>query len=283
MWRCSTKMGGVDAPTPPTWTDRDMGDPHGAADKAQRVQAMFAAIAHSYDLNNRLHSLGRDQAWRRAAVKAANLRPGEVVLDVACGTGDVALAFARAGAGRVMGVDFTVEMLQLAERKAERGKAIGPAAQQSGDAGPEHQTSNIEHQTLAFVAGDALRLPIADASVDIVSIAFGIRNVADPAAALREFYRVLRPGGRVVVLEFSMPESRMWRGLYQFYFHQVLPRTATWIARDRTGAYKYLPRSVSTFIDRQGMLAAMGAAGFADPAMRRLTLGIAVVYRGVKM
>jgi demethylmenaquinone methyltransferase/2-methoxy-6-polyprenyl-1,4-benzoquinol methylase len=269
----------VDTPTPPTWTDRDLGDPHGAAGKAQRVQAMFAAIAHSYDLNNRLHSLWRDQAWRRAAVRAANLRPGEAVLDVACGTGDLALAFARAGAGQVIGVDFTIEMLRIAQAKATKRRSDEATKGSDAAALPP----SAFRLPPFFLAGDALRLPIADASVDIVSIAFGIRNVADPAAALREFHRVLRPGGRVVVLEFSLPESRMWRRLYQFYFNQVLPRTATWIARDRTGAYKYLPRSVSTFIDRQGMLAAMRMAGFADATMRRLTLGIAVVYRGVKM
>ncbi len=229
-----------------------------------KVRAMFAAIAPSYDLNNRLHALWRDQAWRRAAVKLANVQPGDVVLDVACGTGDLTLAFAQTRAGQVIGVDFTVPMLDIAQRKAGQVK---------GEQG---------RQALPFAAGDAMGLPLADASVDVVSIAFGIRNVAEPGRALAEFYRVLRPGGRVVVLEFSLPTNRVLRRGYLFYFNQVLPRSAEWIAGDKTGAYRYLPRSVNTFLGRQQMVELMQAAGFGEVTLHPLTMGVAVVYVGVR-
>ncbi len=274
------------------WSQDNLANPHAVADKAQRVRRMFAAIAPSYDLNNRLHSLGRDQAWRRAAVRMAEVKPTDVVLDVACGTGDLSLAFADAGAARVIGVDFTFEMLPIARAKSQgpRAKSEGPRAKGQGPSnlpstlGPRPSALHPRPSTLgpAYHAGDAMRLPLADASVDVVSIAFGIRNVADPAAALREFHRVLRPGGRLVILEFGLPTSALLRRLYLFYFRHILPRTAALIARDRTGAYKYLPQSVSTFIDRAAMLDIMGRSGFAESIAKPLTFGVALVYRGVK-
>ena len=245
---------------PPTsWTQDELRDPHQQADKAQKVRAMFAAIAPSYDLNNRLHALGRDQAWRRAAVQLAKVQPGDVVLDVACGTGDLSLAFTRTQARQVIGVDFTVPMLNIAQHKAEHAK-----------------------QAVPFAGGDAMGLPLSSESVDVVSIAFGIRNVAQPARALSEFYRVLRPGGRVVVLEFSLPTNRLLRSGYLFYFNHVLPRSAGWIAGDKTGAYRYLPRSVNTFLGRQQMVELMQQAGFGQVTLHPLPLGVAVVYVGVK-
>lgn len=242
------------------WSKDTLADPHAIDDKAIRVQRMFSAIARSYDLNNRLHSLGRDQAWRRAAVDAAQLKQGETALDVACGTGDLSLAFARAGAGRVIALDFTTAMLMQAQCKVPRS------------------VSCIPH----YLCADALKLPIADGLVDITSIAFGIRNVSDPFAVIGEFYRVLRPGGRVVILEFSTPAWAPWRAIYQFYFHHIMPRTASWIAGDRSGAYRYLPRSVDTFLDRPQMQHLMEKAGFIDITLRPLTLGIAVIYTATK-
>lgn len=243
------------------WSAPNLADPHAAPDKAARVRGMFAAIAPTYDLNNRLHSLGRDQAWRRAAVSMAQVRPGDTILDAACGTGDLSIAFARTEAARILGADFTAPMLAIARTKTSRLRL---------------STAPTYH------AADAMRLPLPDACCDVVSIAFGIRNVADPAKALAEFYRVLRPGGRLIVLEFGTPTHPVFRRLHGLYCGHIMPRTATWIARDTTGAYRYLPRSVSTFLSRDAMTAALTAAGFTHTAARPLTLGIALCYRGMK-
>lgn len=237
-------------------------NPHAAADKAKRVEAMFNAIAKSYDLNNRVHSVGQDQRWRKAAVKMAQLRPGDRVLDCACGTGDLSFAFVDAGAA-VAGLDFTAGMLEVAREKAGAAKK---------DA----------WKKVVFIQGDAMALPFPDASFDVVSIAFGIRNVSDPAKAFGEFHRVLKPGGRLVVLEFSEPKNGFLKWAYGFYFRHIMPHTAALIARDTSGAYKYLPKSVQTFLTREGMVLMYEKAGFKDTAQKALTFGIAVAYCGMK-
>lgn len=248
---------------PPAWREDQLANPHAAPDKAQRVRQMFSAIARSYDLNNRLHSMGRDQAWRRAAVKLCQVRTGDTVLDVACGTGDLSLAFHKAGVKRVVGVDFTHNMNCIADRKKP--------APESGQARP-----------VDFFDGDAMRLPLADRAVDVVSIAFGIRNVADPGRAIGEFYRVMAPGGRLCILEFSLPANPILRGFYNFYFKRVMPRTATLISGDKSGAYQYLPQSVNTFLGRKEMMRMMAQAGFVSVSQHPMTFGIAVAYIGRK-
>ncbi|QYK47136.1 MAG: bifunctional demethylmenaquinone methyltransferase/2-methoxy-6-polyprenyl-1,4-benzoquinol methylase UbiE [Phycisphaeraceae bacterium] len=242
------------------WGDRELIDPHARADKPERVRRMFAAIAGSYDLNNRLHSFGIDQAWRRRAVRLAGVKAGDHVLDMACGTGDLTALFARTAASRVVGGDFTPEMLDIARTKQV---GIGSGAAK-----------------VTYVEADAMSLPFADASFDVLSIAFGIRNVASPGVALAEFRRVLRPGGRLIVLEFDRPRNVLVRALNDFYTNQIMPRTATLISRDRSGAYRYLPRSVGTFMRREEMIDGIRAAGFSDVSATPLTFGVAVCYRG---
>ncbi|HYE03728.1 MAG TPA: bifunctional demethylmenaquinone methyltransferase/2-methoxy-6-polyprenyl-1,4-benzoquinol methylase UbiE [Phycisphaerales bacterium] len=245
------------------WDTPALADPHAAPDKPQRVRAMFASIAHRYDLNNRLHSLGLDRRWRRVAARAAGVGPGDRVLDAACGTGDLTLELARARPREVVGVDFTPEMLELARRKL----AARPADPRT---------------TVSFRAGDALALDFPDASFDAATIGFGLRNVAEPVRALAELARVLRPGGRVVVLEFTTPPGRLARWVNAVYCRRVMPVTATLIAHDRTGAYRYLPASVATFMDPPTVCAALRDAGFLEVAFRPLTLGICGCYRGVR-
>jgi demethylmenaquinone methyltransferase/2-methoxy-6-polyprenyl-1,4-benzoquinol methylase len=248
----------------PAWSAPDLADPHALADKPARVQKMFGAIAESYDLNNRVHSLWQDQRWRRFAVRSALVKPGEQVLDVACGTGDLTEAFARTDAAKVTGVDFTRAMLDIAEHK--RPVRL-----------PPELAGKVSYQE-----GDAMNLQFADASFDVVSIAFGIRNVADAARAIAECFRVLRPGGRLVVLEFDRPRWFPMSMFYDFYCGWVMPRTATLISRDRSGAYRYLPRSVGTFMSRSEMCGRIAGAGFSDVSATGLSLGICVCYRAFK-
>jgi len=245
------------------WSATDLAaGPHRALDKDRRVQRMFAAIAHSYDLNNRVHSCWRDQAWRRRAVELCRVRPADHVLDAACGTGDLAEAFAAAGPARVCGVDFTAEMLRIAHHKARRLRRAS------------------RHVAPEYLLGDIMGLPYRDASCDIVSIAFGLRNVSDPLRALGEFRRVLRPGGRLVILEFGAPANRLLRLLNDVYCGHIMPLTATLLAGDRSGAYRYLPRSVATFADREQLAAMMKDAGFVQVTQHPMTFGVCVAYLG---
>ncbi|MEK6702665.1 MAG: bifunctional demethylmenaquinone methyltransferase/2-methoxy-6-polyprenyl-1,4-benzoquinol methylase UbiE [Planctomycetota bacterium] len=248
----------------PEWSSKELADPHHHAQKATKVRGMFSAIAGSYDLNNRLHSLWRDQAWRRAAVRTAAVKPGDHVLDMACGTGDLTELFARSAAARVVGGDFTPAMLEIARTKQPRNLS------------PEHAAK------VSYIEADAMNLEFADASFDVLSIAFGIRNVLDPARALREFARVLKPGGRLVILEFDRPGWFPMNWFHDLYCGWIMPRTATLISGDRSGAYKYLPRSVGTFMSRGQLSDLMGQSGFREVSSRGLSLGICVCYRGVR-
>lgn len=236
------------------------GDPHKVADKDRRVRQMFSAIAHAYDLNNRIHSMGLDQWWRKAAVAACQPVSGCDVLDVACGTGDLTLAFERAGSKSVVGLDYTPAMLERAKLKLAKTGELGSRVQ--------------------FIEGDAMRLPFPDRSFDIVSIAFGIRNVANEKLAISEFRRVLRPGGRLAVLEFSQPQSKLVRAVHGFYTRRVMPLTASLLARDHSGAYRYLPRSVETFLTPGQLAQEMQRVGFDRTEHHPMTLGTCTLTIG---
>ena len=245
------------APPSPAWQRDELdANPHEHADKQEKVRRMFASIAHAYDMNNRVHSFGRDQAWRRTTVRRSDLKPTDRVLDVACGTGDLSLLYAQAGAASVIGLDYTAEMLDIArERKA--------------------------HPKVEYVQGDAQSLPYEDGSFDVLSIAFGLRNVGDPHTALAEFRRVLAPGGRVMILEFSEPGFAPIRWGNDLYTKAIMPRTAALLARDRSGAYAYLPKSVEKFLTREEMARSVECAGFAHIEQKTMTFGVCTLTKGV--
>jgi demethylmenaquinone methyltransferase/2-methoxy-6-polyprenyl-1,4-benzoquinol methylase len=229
------------------------------ADK-NRTPAMFDAIARRYDLLNHLLSFNIDRRWRRALVDYAAARPGERVLDVATGTGDVAVAFARASQARsIVGVDLSSGMLEEGRAKLAR---LGLS------------------ERVVLHPGDALALPFDDASFDVVTIAFGLRNLPDYARGVSEMARVLKPGGRAVVLDFAPPRGAALFA-YRAYLATLLPLAARAVSGYGT-AYHYLVSSIRAFVDVEGVTRLLSAAGLASVATRRLTGGIVVLCRGVK-
>ena len=232
----------------------------GAPVKRAYVQRMFSEIAPSYDLLNHVLSMGVDLLWRRAALARLGWEraPQGVFLDLCAGTLDVGVALSRRPGfrGRIIAADFSEPMLRAGEGKASRN-------------------------VLAPVVADALTLPLGDASCDGAIVAFGIRNVADLPAVLAEVHRVLVPGSRFVILEFSTPRLRVARLAYQFYFHRVLPLIGGLISGHPT-AYRYLPESVRNFPETEALARQMRAARFARVAWSSLTLGIAAIHVGEK-
>lgn len=216
---------------------------------------MFGRIAARYDLLNRVLSLGVDQRWRRRLLEQSGDLRGRPVVDLCCGTGDVSLLLARAGA-RVVGIDFTPQMLARAEHKRRRAAQPG-----------------------LFASGDALALPVADRCAEVCTVAFGIRNVADRQRCLREMRRVLAPGGRGLVLEFSLPPGRLFGWIYRTYFTRVLPWIGRLVSRD-ADAYSYLPRTVLSWPAPHELQREMEQAGFVDCSFTRLSFGIACVHSG---
>jgi demethylmenaquinone methyltransferase/2-methoxy-6-polyprenyl-1,4-benzoquinol methylase len=229
----------------------------GAPEKAA-VRSMFDRIAHRYDLLNRLLSAGVDRRWRRAAVDELGLGPEARLLDVCTGTADLLIeALLRSAARSGVGIDLSCEMLRRGRRKLA-SLGLGPRGR--------------------LAAGDAERIPLASARFDGALIAFGIRNVGDPLAALAEIRRVLRPGGRLVVLEFSLPGGVLG-ALYRLYFERVLPWLGGIVSGDRS-AYAYLPASVGRFPNPEEFGGLMQRAGFEGIAWRPLTGGIAHLHSG---
>ena len=223
---------------------------HGALEAPARVQGMFARIAGRYDLANAILSGGMDAFWRRRAARiVARWEPARL-LDLATGSGVLAATLSRAcPAARIVGADFCVPMLQ-------RARAAG----------------RLER----LVAADALRLPFADGAFDGVTVAFGLRNMASYAGALREMRRMLRPGGHVLILDFSLPRG-WWRGLYRFYLHRCLPAIADRVSGER-GAYEYLAESIERFPSGAPMCALLTECGFGAASAEELSGGIVSLY-----
>jgi demethylmenaquinone methyltransferase / 2-methoxy-6-polyprenyl-1,4-benzoquinol methylase len=216
------------------------------------VQRMFDAVARRYDITNDVLSMGQDRRWRTAVVDAVDARPGEKVLDLAAGTGTSSEPFAARGAV-VVPCDFSLGMLAV-------GKRARPA--------------------LRFTAGDATRLPFADGTFDAVTISFGLRNVVDPLAGLREMRRVTRPGGRLVVCEFSHPTYAPFRTVYLEYLMKALPAIARGVSSS-PDAYVYLAESIRAWPDQPGLAAMLADAGWQSPAWRNLSGGIVALHRAL--
>jgi demethylmenaquinone methyltransferase/2-methoxy-6-polyprenyl-1,4-benzoquinol methylase len=213
----------------------------------QGVRTMFDRIAPVYDSMNRAMTVGLDQRWRRLAARAV-VRPGDLVLDACCGTGDLALAAAAAGAEHVVGLDFSPRMLDLARRKS---------------------------QSIDWIEGDMLALPFEPASFDAVTVGFGVRNVDDLEAGLRELRRVLRPGGRLAVLEITRPRGLL-RPFFRLWFDVLVPFAGRVLPGGE--AYTYLPASVRRFPGPEDLAAALGRSGFASVRFRTLAGGIVAVH-----
>jgi len=228
-----------------------------------RVRSMFASIAGRYDLLNHLLSLNIDKAWRRFTTRTVPPEPGVPVLDCCTGTADLALEYFRAGGGRspVVGSDFCREMLDLGGDKLRKARA---------------------DSSVILVHGDTQRLPMPDDSFGVVTVAFGLRNVADTKRGIDEMIRVARIGGKVAILEFSRPRGVILGPLYLGFFRNVLPKVGQMLAPNSYNAYRYLPESVLQFPDGQEMLDLLESRGLTDLRQYPLTFGIATLYVGVK-
>ena len=229
--------------------------------KKEQVRTMFDRIAFRYDFLNRMLSFGVDTGWRRKVGKRVRQdRPG-TILDVAAGTGDLAVLLARTNPGAtVTGIDLSPEMLAVPRRKAARKKA-----------------ANI----VALAEGDAENLPFADDSFDVVTVGFGVRNFEHPERGMKEICRVLKPGGKVYVLEFAMPRNRVFGAFYLFYFRKLLPFIGGTVSGEKK-AYRYLQQSVEAFPWGDRFAALMEQAGFRENTQESVTGRLAILYRGVK-
>ncbi len=232
------------------------------SEKAGRVQGVFTSVASRYDIMNDVMSAGIHRLWKDAMMDWLAPRRGQRLLDVAGGTGDIAFRFLkRAGDGYATVLDLTAPMLEEGRKRAE--------------------ASRME-QMLDWVVGDAMALPFPDASFDVYTISFGIRNVTRPQKALDEAFRVLRPGGRLMVLEFSQLPNPLMQRLYDLYSFNVIPQMGQVIAGDRA-SYQYLVESIRKFPDQDTFLGMVSAAGFENARYRNLSMGIACLHSGWKI
>jgi len=233
-------------------------------DKSQdRVKQMFAEIAGKYDRMNHLLSMNVDRYWRRRTVQLVPPIGADPILDVCTGTGDLAFAYQKKAepGTEVFATDFCPEMLEIADQKKAKEGLNGE---------------------IFFSEADTMHLPFDDDKFQIVCVAFGLRNVADTDAGLAEMVRVALPRGRVAILEFSMPQWQPFKGVYHFYFHQILPRIGQRMATNRKQAYNYLPESVGEFPSGRELVDRLQATGLLDIRVHPFTMGIATLYVGTK-
>jgi demethylmenaquinone methyltransferase/2-methoxy-6-polyprenyl-1,4-benzoquinol methylase len=228
---------------------------------ARTVREMFSRISPKYDFLNHFLSINIDKSWRRLVsrkLKSVLNRKDAVVLDVACGTGDLSLELQKGANAKIIGTDFCRPMLEIADKKNEK-----------------------EAVSIRYIEADALNLPFADNSFDAVTIAFGLRNLANWEDGLRELLRILKPDGKLVVLEFSSPVIPGFRQIFQFYFKGILPKIGGVFSGSR-GAYEYLSESVARFPDQKNLAKMMTEVGFSDVEYKNLTGGIAAIHSGIK-
>ena len=232
------------------------------AEKAKKVQGVFTSVASKYDIMNDVMSLGVHRIWKEAMMDWLAPRPSQKLLDVAGGTGDISFKFLkRAGSGHATVLDITENMLIEGRKRAEANQVL---------------------DSLNWVVGDAMALPFADNSFDVYTISFGIRNVTCPQEALNEAFRVLRPGGRLMVLEFSQIPVPLAQKAYDFYSFNVIPRMGKLITNDRD-SYQYLIESIRKFPNQETFLSMVRQAGFENANYRNLSLGIAALHSGWKI
>jgi len=233
-----------------------------------RVRDMFRQVAPRYDAMNHLLSLNIDRYWRSAAVKELHIQGSAPILDLCTGTGDLALAIEKHTAGKieVVGSDFCNAMLQIARKKQE-----------------QIQARDSHRHGVHFLEADSQCLPFTTGQFQCVTVAFGLRNVADTDRGLAEMVRVCKRGGQVLVLEFSKPATPGFRQVYGFYFDKILPRIGNAFARNDKAAYRYLQQSVGQFPDGQRLADRMTAAGLRDVRFKPLTFGVATIYTGFKL
>lgn len=228
--------------------------------KKQQVEQMFDNISGKYDLLNRILSMGIDVSWRKKVVKSVKKQNPKTILDIATGTGDLAIAMAKATDAKITGFDLSVGMLEVGKRKIVE----------------ENLQDRIE-----MIQGDAEKMPFADDSFDVITVAFGVRNFENLKKGLDDIYRVLKPGGKLIILEFSQPQAAPMKQLYSFYSRYILPRIGKKISKDQS-AYTYLPDSVKAFPHGDEMKKILKNSNFVEPFDKKLTFGIASIYESLK-
>ena len=261
-------MANVAAPAPVKGTQPE--GAHTEADASRKVREMFTQIAPSYDALNHLLSLQLDRLWRARVARRLRpilANPNALVLDLCCGTGDLALALRKSGKARIIGADFAHTMLVRARAKSILGSS------HSGMPAPP---------PLPLAEADALRLPFADSFFDLVTTAFGFRNLANYESGLREIHRVLKPGATIAILEFTEPPDGLLGDLYRWYFRTVLPRIGGWLSGDPT-AYTYLPKSVSRFFRPPELASLMSAVGYQSVSFKSWTFGTVALHTAQRL